>query len=344
MKYKIALIGFGVVGQGFARILLRRKAMLKRAYGVDVEVVAISDIRLGSVYVDGGINLDLALKLLRREGSIKNYPKGRKGLSSLETIKETDANVIVEVTPTNLETGEPGRKHIKTALSEGKHVITTNKGPIALAYKELKEIAERKGVLLRFEGTVMSGTPVIATASELLAGDEIKEIYGIVNGTTNFILTKMEEGMSYEDALRMAQRMGYAEADPSMDVDGWDAAAKASILANAVMNGDVNIKEIEREGIRGISQEIIKSAMRKGRRIKLIIRVWREGKVRARVKVEEVGKESPLFTVSGVTNALVFKTDNLGEITLIGPGAGGVQTGQAILSDLLAINRLLQAI
>jgi len=338
--WRIGLIGFGNVGQGFVRILASKKEALYKRYNFRYKLVAIADPIKGSVYDPEGLDEKKLIELIEKEGNIKSYPGGKKDIDSLTVCRSDDIDIVVEVTPTNVETGEPGLTHIREALMHGKHVATSNKGPIALAYPELKRLADEKGVLLRFEGTVLSGTPSINLSLEAMAGIDISKIEGIVNGTTNFILTKMEEGMSYEKALKEAQRLGYAEADPTADVEGWDAAVKAVILANVVMGGEITIKDVEREGITKITLENVKDALKNEQRIKLIARVIKEGdEVKASVKPERISLSHPLANVMGVTNALTFYTDHLGPVTIIGPGAGRVETGQAILTDVLAIHR-----
>ncbi len=338
--WRIGLIGFGNVGQGFVRILASKKEVLYDRYKFRYKLVAIADPVKGSVYDPEGLDEKKLIELIEKEGNIKSYPRGKKDIDSLTVCRSGDIDIVVEVTPTNVETGEPGLTHIREALKHGKHVVTSNKGPIALAYPELKRLADEKGVMLRFEGTVLSGTPSLNLSLEAMAGVDINKIEGIVNGTTNFILTKMEEGMSYEEALKEAQRLGYAEADPTADVEGWDAAVKAVILANVVMGGEITIKDVEREGITKITLEDVKDALKNGQRIKLIARVIKEdNKVRASVKPERISLSHPLANVMGATNALTFYTDHLGPVTIIGPGAGRVETGQAILTDILAIHR-----
>lgn len=342
MVWKIGLIGFGNVGGGFVRILHAKKAFLEEKHGFRFKVVGISDPLKGCAYDEDGLNIKSIVELLDKYGSIHRYEGGRKDIDSVFLAKESVADIIVEATPTNYETGEPGLTHIREALNAGKHVVTSNKGPISVAYKELVNLAKKKEVFLRFEGTVLSGTPCINLAKEALAGCTIYKIQGIVNGTTNFILTKMEEGYEYEEALREAQRLGYAEADPRGDVEGWDAAVKAVILANALMEGDLTIKGVERVGIVGVKREDVKELLKRGKRIKLIASIEREnGKVKASVKPEGVPLSHPLANVMGVLNALTFTTDHLGEVTVIGPGAGRIETGQAILSDVLHIHRFL---
>ncbi len=342
MKYNVAFIGFGTVGQGLAELLLEKEKLLREEHGFEYSVVAISDLLRGSIYNPEGLKLSELLSLVREGGRVDGYPQGEKGWDSLRTIEESNADIIVEVTWTDIRTGEPGLSHIKAALRSKKHVVTTNKGPIALAYRELSELAKAKGVFLRFEGTVLSGTPSLNLGLEALAGAEVKEIKGILNGTTNYILTEMAKGKSYEEALREAQRLGYAEAKPDADVEGWDALAKIVILANVLMDGDIKVADVERKGITEITSADVEKAEREGKCWKLIARAWRDdGNIKARVTPEKVDQGDLLAAIGGVKNALVLDTDVLGEVMIIGPGAGGREAGFALLSDMLSIHRLL---
>lgn len=337
---KIALIGFGVVGQAFAETIRDKKKMLKERYDLDPEIVAIAGRSKGSIYDPEGLDLELLLRNFEETGSLESYPRGKKGLTSLETVSETGAEVIVEVTVTDIETGEPALSHVKAALSQGKHVVTSNKGPAALAYKELKVLADQNQVQFRIESTVLSGTPAINFVSENLAGHKIYGVKGIINGTTNYILSKMEQGKKFEDVLREAQELGYAEAKPAADVEGWDAVAKIMILGNALLGGELKVEDVEREGITGITPEDIMTAKSKGERIKLIAEAYVEdGIVKARVSPERVHLSDPLAGVSGTLNALTVMTDGLLEVTVIGGGAGGMGTAHGLLSDILAIHR-----
>jgi homoserine dehydrogenase len=343
MVLNIAFIGFGVVGQGLAQILVSEAESLRRQRGFEFRVVAIADKVKGSVYDPRGLDLTKLLALVERGARLDEYPSSSKGLDSIKTITDTDANVIVEVTWTDLRTGEPAMTHIKTALARKKHVITTNKGPIALAAKELLSLAKKNGVQLRFEGTVMSGTPVISLGTRNLAGCQIRAVRGIVNGTTNFILTEMERGLSYANALAQAQKLGYAEADPSADVEGHDALAKVLILANTILGGSLVKDQVPCQGITGITAKDIQQAKAERKRWKLIAAaaLKESGGVEAYVRPEKIPFEHPLASVSGATNALTFVTKYLGEVTIVGPGAGQAPTGFALLSDLLDIHRTL---
>ncbi len=338
--YNIVFIGFGVVGTGLAEIMHNKKDYLKNKYGFEYNVLGVCDLIKGSIYDENGLDLEKVLKLNKEKGKIIDYPAKEKGLKSVEMIKKPEVDIVVEVTPTNVKTGEPGLTHYRTALENKKHIVSTNKGPVALKYKELKEIADKNNVYLGFEGTVLSGTPAINLATRDLAGCEIKSIQGILNGTTNYILTKMEEGREYEDVLKEAQKLGYAETDPTADVEAYDPLAKIVILANTVMEGNVDLNKVPREGITKITLEDVKRAKKNGKRIKLIGKAWREGgEVKAQIKPEEIPLTHPLANVMGVLNAITFETDVTGDVTIIGPGAGAYTAGYAMLTDMLEIHR-----
>ncbi len=337
--YRIAIIGFGVVGQGFAEILLKQRERLAREHGFECSVVAVSDVNKGSVYDPKG--LDLArLLALAKDGRIAAYPGAATGWNALETIKKSNADVVVEASYTNIKTGEPAYSHFKAALESGKHLVTTNKGPTALFFKELSALARAKGVRFRYEGSVMSGTPVLNLNEFCLAGNEIREIRGILNGTTNFILSNMETGKSYAEALKEAQDLGFAEAVPDADVEGYDAMAKVIILAKAVMGADINVADVDRVGITRITIDDVNAAKAEGKRWKLIGRVARDGaSVRASVRPEKLPLADPLAGVMGATNAATFRTDLMGNVTIVGAGAGRIETGYSVLVDLLAIHK-----
>jgi len=344
MRQKLAFIGFGVVGQGLAEILRDKQESLQKEEDFEAEIVAISDLMKGSIYHPDGLDIDKVLKVLKETGSVENYPdiKGLvKGWDSLRTITDSNADTIVEVSYTDVKTGQPAINHCKAAFKSGKNVVMTNKGPIALAYKQLSELAEKHGVSWGFEGTVMSGTPALKMPKLTLAGNEITEVRGILNGTTNFILTMMEvEGVTYEDALKQAQEFGYAEADPISDVEGYDAQYKIVILANYVMNAPLKVEEVACKGISGISLADIHEAKAEGKRWKLLAKAYKEGgKIIASVIPEKLEMTDPLAAISGVTNAISYECDLLGTVTLSGAGAGKVETGFSLLIDLININR-----
>jgi homoserine dehydrogenase len=338
--YRLALIGFGSAGQGLAHILRDQGESLARRYGVTLQIVAVSTRSRGSLYDPDGLDPAALLQAIAQDGHLRNLAPQRDW-SPLDMIEQANADVLVELSPTDLVTGEPATSHMRAALSRGMHAITANKGPIALHLTELRRLASDAQLYFGFEGTVMSGTPALRLGWSELAGCEILELRGIVNGTTNYILTQMESGMSYADALAEAQRLGYAEADPTGDVEGYDAAAKALILANVLMDARLGLGDIERAGMTTLTRDTIEAARDSGERWKLIARVWRDGeRVRASVQPTRLPLSHPLASAGGATNALTITTDLLGDVTLIGPGAGGIPTGFAIISDILALHML----
>ncbi|MCP3030927.1 homoserine dehydrogenase [Halobacillus sp. A1] len=339
MTTNIAFIGFGGVGQALAEILLEREQSLQKQYGLDTKIVAVADMKKGSVYHPDGLDVKELIACVREKGSLEAYDGGAsitKGLSSIDTIIQSNADVIVEVTFTDVKTGEPAITHCRTAFEHGKSVVTTNKGPVALAYRELAEMADQNDVYFGFEGTVMSGTPALRMPMETLAGNTITEIRGILNGTTNYILTEMEKGQSYEEALKKAQQLGYAEADPTSDVEGYDARYKAAILSNYIMGIPLAHTDVECKGISGITLNQVQSALKEGKRWKLLASIKQEnGKVSASVKPECIESNDPLASVSGATNAILYECDLSGPILLTGAGAGLKETGFSLLIDLI---------
>jgi len=347
MEYKIGLIGCGTVGQGLLRIFLEKNDYLRNKLNFEPKVVAICDKLKGSILVPEGINLRKLLELLDQGQKINEYLEGKhneaEGKDPLEIIEKSDADIIAELTYTDIKTAEPATSYIKKALRAGKHVVTSNKGPAALYYREIKKLAQENNRFFRIEGTVMSGTPVFSLFENGLAGNDIKEIKGILNGTTNFILSKMEEeNMDYEKALKLAQKLGYAEADPTSDVEGYDALAKIVILSNVFLEGSIKPDDAEREGITSISKKHVLAAKKQGFRYKLIASARKEdGKVVASVSPQKLPLSDPLAGVMGANNALTFDLDLLGKVTIQGPGAGKIETGYSILADMLAIHRRL---
>ncbi|MEO7910722.1 MAG: homoserine dehydrogenase [Roseiflexaceae bacterium] len=338
--YRLALIGFGSAGQGLAKILRDHGESLARRYGVEMRIVAVCTRTRGSLYDPDGLDSAALLEAITHDGHLHNLARQRDW-SPLDMIEQADADVLVELSPTDLTTGEPATSHMRAALSRNMHTITANKGPIALHLTELRHLASNAQLYLGYEGTVMSGTPALRLGWSDLAGCEVLELRGIVNGTTNYILTQMESGMSYADALAEAQRLGYAEADPTGDVEGYDAAAKAVILANILMDARLGLGDVERAGITTLTRDNIEAARDSGERWKLIARVWRDGEqVRASVQPTRLLISHPLASAGGATNALTITTDLLGDVTLIGPGAGGAATGFAIIPDILALHML----
>ena len=335
---RIILVGYGVVGKGVTTILARRYAENLKDTGFNPKIVAIADID-GAVINPKGLSPEKLEAIKQRGYPISKDPDfGRPGISALDVIESVESEVVVEVTPVNIKTGEPALSHITKAFKTGKHVVTTNKGPLALAMPALTELAEYNNVYLRFSGTVGGGTPMLEFAKRCLAGDRILAIRGILNGTTNYILTEMSQNhVIFQDALSNAQKLGYAEKEPSMDIDGFDTACKVVILSNWIMNKKITLKDVDRTGIRDVTLQALEEAAKRNSTIKLIGSI--EGH-KATVKPTEIPLTNPLC-VSGVLNAITFSTEYAAEQTLIGRGAGGIETASAVLRDLLDIRRKL---
>jgi len=335
---KLVLIGFGVVGQGLAEILRDKADDLRQAYGFAPRIIAVATQRRGTLYHPDGLQIDDLLASIGK-GHLDHYPAAdglKRNWDVQRLIRESSADVMVESTHSNFETAQPALDYCRAAFDSGKHVVLANKGPVALAYSELVTHAERLGKKLYFESTVMAGTPSIRLAMEALAGCRILEAQGILNGTTNYILTQMENGMPYKEALAQAQSLGYAEADPTADVDGWDAAGKALIVANAIIGKPLTLAQMTVSGISSLTSDDIEAARRAGERWKLIARVTPDG---GSVAPTRLSITDPLANISGATNAITYKTDLIGSVTLVGPGAGRLPTGFGLLADLLSIHR-----
>ncbi len=318
---KIVLLGFGNVGRGFVRVFLKHQTYLKK-FG-DLKIAGIYTPSKGIVFDNSGIDMEKALNC---RGKFSECFKSSNIRSIDELIQLSD--IMIDVSPTNFQTGEPSCTYIKRALESGIRVITANKGPIALCFREL----EKFGPHLRYEATVMSGTPLISYLKENFIPSEIAEIQGILNGTTNFILTRIAQGMSFEEALNEAIDKGIAEKDPSADLEGLDVLFKITILANAVMEGNLHPSDVPVRGIKDIPYPT------QGKKWKLIARAFRVGnEVMAEVKPIEIDSSNPFFNVDGTDNAVLVKSGLPGNIFLRGPGAGGETTGYGIFLDLVKI-------
>ena len=336
---RIILVGYGVVGQSLTKIFIKRRVELSKNYGFHPRVVAIAD-RGGAAINPKGLELEKMLLTKNEKGTVAADSKfGHPEMSPLEVINSVEAEALVEISPTNVRNGEPALSHIKNAFKAGKHVVTTNKGPLALALPALTELAEHNQVYFRFSGSVGAGTPILEFAKRCLFGVKILSVRGVLNGTTNFILTEMsEKHIAFDHALKKAQELGYAEADPTMDIDGIDTACKIVIIANWVLGKKVTLRDVDVKGIRGVTMKDIEDASKENCAVKLV------GSIsdKLEVKPTKVYKTDPLC-VSGTLNAVTFVSEFAGEQTITGYGAGGVETASAILRDLMYIKQKLAA-
>lgn len=331
------MLGFGVVGQSFVKLLVSHSTDLYNVYGIKPKVVACAD-NGGIVTCDQGLNLDRLLNVKKKKKSVAQY--GPRGSTSeiVDVIENLDAEVVIELTPTNITDGEPGKNHIITAMKSGKNVITVNKGPLALEFPSLIELAEYNRIAFKFSGTVGGGTPILEFAKRCLRGDRIISFEGILNGTTNYILSKMYEGLNFSQALRDASEKGYAEKDPTLDIEGYDAVAKLVIASNFVMNLKSTINDVRRTGIRDIRASEVVNERKKGNAIKLIASC--DGK-KLIVGPKPVSTKDPIC-VDGILNAITFTCQHSGQQTIIGKGAGGMETASSILRDLIDIRSIIR--
>ena len=326
---KVFISGFGTVGQGVFELIMMKTDLLQ-GYG-GVKVTGVMDSKSYSVDNDKGICGLCALGNKKSSGRCGD--QDRNGKEGKDILDMADYDVLIECTPTNIEDGGEGLKNIGHALSKGKDVITVNKGPLALKFRELSDIAKKNGCIMRYEGSVGGAMPIINLCKESLVGQKIKSIKGIFNGTCNFILSRMDSGMPFQQALKEAQQLGYAEADPTYDVKGIDSACKVTILANSVFGRDVTIKDVSITGIDTITEEAIALAAENDMVIRLIGEI---SDSTLSVSPRLVPKGHPL-SLTGTLNMAVVETDFAGPITVSGRGAGRQETASAILSDLIAV-------
>ncbi len=297
-NYRLALIGFGNVNQGLAEILRDQKDFLAEAYGVSFTIVGVSALSKGSIYQPEGFQACELLEAVKRDGNLDRVAAMHRGWDALTLITNSNAEIVVEASYTDLQTGQPAISYVRSTLETGKHVVTANKGPVALCYAELAELARQKSRQFGVEGTVMSGTPAICLGHEVLRSAIIRKVEGIFNGTTNYILTNMELGDSYQDALAEAQKLGYAEADPTGDVEGFDAAGKVVILSQILFDRPITMEEVERKGISLLTTEDINRARQAGERWKLIGSLEeKDGKLQAKVSPTRIPLSHPLAGV-----------------------------------------------
>jgi homoserine dehydrogenase len=333
--YTLALLGFGNVGRALARLLLRKEAELKDRYGITFTVTGIATGRHGAAIDPAGLDLDKALGLVESGQSLSLI--ARLPVSdSLDFVRKIPADVLFENSPVNHQTGQPAIDHLHLALELGMHAITANKGPVVHAYRELTELAEKMGRKFYFESTVMDGAPIFSLFRSTLPAAQVLGLRGILNSTTNLILTRMENGESFDEAVKYTQSIGLAETDPSADVDGWDAAIKVAALVTVLMDIPLTPQQVDRTGIRGITAERIKAAKADRKRWKLVCTAERDGvNVKACVAPELVSPASPLYNIAGSSSIIEFKTDVLGNLSITETDPTPANTAYGLLADFI---------
>jgi len=340
-EYKIALLGFGGVNRALAQLVSEKNDAWAEELGFTLKIVGVSDIFLGSVVGKNGLDPEALVALPATKGALASFENGSAEPANETVICHSGADIVAEATFTNPVDGQPATTFCRWALEKGISIVTTNKGPVALHAAGLKKLAASTGSYFEFEGAVMSGTPVIRLAQEALAGSEITGFKGILNGTSNFILSKMQGGLDFAAALSQAQELGYAEADPTADVEGHDVRLKVVILANELLGAKLTPNDVSCEGISKITEQDIQDAAAKDSRWKLIGSAHRDadGTVTASVRPNLLPTTNALAGVTGATNAVSFETNLLGPVTVVGAGAGRIETAYALLSDIISIHK-----
>jgi len=333
----IIVAGFGRVGRAFCKIVEDKRAGCLERYGLDLNLRAVFK-RDGGLF--GDTPLVIEPSLTGAPLAAQKSPDWKPGLCVQDIIGNLDPGVLVECTPSDLRTGEPGLSYLTAALDQGWHAVVASKGALVLRFKELIGLARRNGVQLKFSGAAAAALPTLDVGIGSLAGADVLGIEGILNGTTNFIMTRMGEGQDYEQALSEAQGKGIAEPDPTLDVDGWDTACKLLLISNAVMRTNFSLGEIQVAGIRGISHELVIKAGQLGKAIKLMGKCSRDEPDhpwKLEVGLALLDPSHPLYGVNGTTKGITFYTDTMGSVTVIGGKSDPIGTGASLLKDIIGI-------
>lgn len=330
----LALLGFGNVNRTLIDLLQQKRADLRERYGIEWRITGIASRRIGWRVDASGFDVP---SLLQAQDAATFAGLGGREFSGYKGwLDAAQPDVVFEATSLNVETGQPAIDHIRAALEHGAHAITANKGPVVHAYEDLRDLAARRSKQFLFESTVMDGVPIFSLFRNTLPAIEVKGFKGILNSTTNVILTGMEQGLSFDDSLRQAQQLGVAETDASYDIDGWDAAVKVAALATVIMGVRLPPQKVERVGIRDLSAEAVRSARKDGRPYKLICRAQRTGSgVSASVRPEQIPLTDPMALVSGTSSILQFETDIFPGLTLTEENPGLYATAYGMLADFI---------
>ncbi len=341
-KLKLALLGFGYAGQAFAALLLEKRKEILDSFGVEVQITALATASKGTIIDPKGIDLARILIDVEKTGRFSPDTPGYRNLDTLHVLQEAVYDAAVELTPLDIHSGQPALSYIEYALNQGRHVISANKGPLAHGAAKLKALARHNGVHYLHETTVMDGTPVFNLVEETLPLCRILEIQGILNTTTNFVLEEMAAGKSYDSALEEGRKRGFVEADPSLDIDGWDAAAKLTALMNVLMGTDIRPADIDRTGIGHVTAGDIRQAAEQGKVIKLLCHGrFEAGIPKGSVKPIALDRTHPYASIKGTSSVVTLHTDLMGAVTIIEHDPEIEQTGYGIFSDLIRLIRKL---
>lgn len=340
MHYNLALIGFGNVARALARLLLRKQDLLHSKHDITFSFTGISTGRHGFAVNSNGLDIEKALELVESGKDVSSL-SSLEVKDSLAVIQHSKADVMFENSPVNTQSGQPALDHIRAALQLGMHAVTANKGPVVHGYRELTTLAAAKGRQFRFESTVLGGAPVFSVLREAFPLAELTSFKGILNATTNVILSRMEGGESYDEALRYAQSIGLAETDPTNDVDGWDAAIKVAALATVLWDSPMTPQDVNPKGIRDITPGMIAKARAEGKRYKLVCSAEKDGdNVKASVSPQLVDASSPLYGMMNSSTGVTFRTDVILDYSIIlsekpDMQGGPVETAYGLFADFV---------
>ena len=333
---KLVFLGFGNVGKALAALLLQKRSELLERYGLTFSVTGIATGRHGTTLDPTGIDLERALALIAGGESLERISGEPAPANSLDFIRRCSADVLFETTPVNYADGQPAVDYIRQALELGMHVVSANKGPVVHAYSQLTDFARAKGVKFYFESAVMDGAPIFSLFRETLPAARLSKFQGVLNSTTNLILSRMESGETFDKAVAYAQKIGIAETDPTGDIDGWDAAVKVAALVTVIMGIPLKPQQVDRQGIRGITSQAVAEAASQGKRWKLVCSAVRAGnQVSAAVRPELVDRSSPMYAAEGTTSIMQFETDVLGKLSIIEENPGPHTTAYGCLADFI---------
>lgn len=342
MHYNLCFIGFGNVARSLVRLLERKRDLLKSKYDVTYSITSIATGSHGFAVNPTGLDAQQALENAESGKSISPLSTFQVE-DSIAVIQKSSANVMFENSPVNTQTGQPALDHIRLALNLGMHAITANKGPVVHGYRELTALAESKGKKFRFESAVLGGAPVFSVMREAFPLAELESFKGILNATTNVILSRMENGETYEQALAYAQKIGLAETDPTNDVDGWDAAIKVAALVTVLWDAPMTPQQVNPTGIRGITSGMIEKAKAEGNRYKLICSAEkRDGRIIAGVSPQLVDSSSSLYGMMNSSTGVTFRTDVILDYSISlsekpGMTGGPEETAYGLFADFVSI-------
>jgi homoserine dehydrogenase len=338
-KVNIILMGFGHVGQAFLRVAQQKRELCRLRYGLDIKFYSIFELG-GAVHSARSLNTSEIIREYSSPSLIRKNPLWKADLKLRSVLESIKPGVLVECTPSNIKSGGPSLNHIRQALDRGWNVVTASKGPLVIDWRGLQEKAEKKHVALKFSGAAAAALPALDVALYSLAGAEIYRIEGILNGTTNYILTRIKEGVDYKEALKEAQAKGIAETDPSLDVSGLDTASKILIISNALLNTDFNLDDMTVEGIDAIPPYLLSQGRKKDRALKLLgILFRRKEEVRLEVRLTVIDSSHPLFGVAGTNKGIVFTTDTMNSVTVTGGKSDPKGAAASLLKDIINIYR-----